>query len=483
MGDDCVITRFAPSPTGDLHIGGARTALFNWLYARKMRGKFLLRIEDTDRSRSSDDMVSGIYNSLDWLGLHWDGDAVSQYSRREVHKSEALRLVELGLAYKCYESPESIILRREQAKAEGRSFCFRSEWRDGARNIHDAEGEYVVRLRVPDDHAEEHTVISDVLQGEVTWNHSDLDDFVLLRSDGSPTYMLAVVVDDHNMGVTHVIRGDDHLTNAARQSLLYRALGWRLPKYVHIPMILGADGARLSKRYGATGVLQYKSEGYLPEALCNYLCRLGWSHDNDEIFSMEEAIEWFSFDGLGKSPSRFDLSKLNHLNATYMRSVSHDRILSLFSDFCDLKGYHISDAVMDMFRKSLKDLLVRARNLDDLYNSTYYLRASVPLQIEEKASQLLTGSNLELITECFADLLSVENWTEADIERRMREFATIKDLSLGKLAQPVRVALTGSTSSPGIFSVMDVLGKDECMVRVMDITGTNICNFVNDSKL
>ncbi|WP_340109172.1 glutamate--tRNA ligase [Pikeienuella sp. HZG-20] len=460
-----VVTRFAPSPTGFLHIGGARTALFNWLYARGRGGKFLLRIEDTDRARSTPEATAAIHDGLRWLGLDWDGDAVSQFSRADRHRAAAARMLETGGAYRCFSTPEEIAAAREAAKAAGLPPLFQSPWRDkGPEDWPDAP--YTVRLRAPREGA---VVIDDQVQGEVTFPAGQIDDLILLRSDGAPTYMLAVVVDDHEMGVTHVIRGDDHLTNAARQTVIYRALGWTPPVFAHIPLIHGPDGAKLSKRHGALGVDAYREMGYLPEAMRNYLARLGWAHGDEEFFTTEQAIEWFDLSGVGRSAARFDIAKLENLNGRHMRAADDDSLTAATLELAARLGRAVEDpARAAMLRAAMPGLKERAKTLVELLDSAYYILADRPLDLDEKARKLLDEDARRRLTRLTERLRNVSAWTVEALEVQVRAFVDDESLKLGKIAQPVRAALTGRATSPGVFDVLVTLGKDESLARLSD---------------
>ena len=453
-----VVTRFAPSPTGYLHIGGARTALFNWLFARHHGGKYLLRIEDTDRARSTEPAIAAIFDGLDWLGLGGDEEPVFQFARTERHAEVAAQLIAGGHAYRCYLTPEELTARREQAQAEKRPFRIDSEWRDCSPDQAPAGAPFVVRIRAP---REGETVIADLVQGSVTVANAEIDDFVLLRSDGTPTYMLAVVVDDHDMGVTHVIRGDDHLNNAFRQLVLIRALAWQEPEYAHVPLIHGADGAKLSKRHGALGVDSYRDElGILPEALFNYLLRLGWGHGDDEIISREQAVEWFDIGHVGKSPSRFDLAKLQNLNAHYLREADDARLARLVAP--RMAG----TPDLALLTQAMPHLKVRAKDLDELAAGAAFLFAQRPLSLDAKAEALLTPEARGLLARIHARLAAETGWTSAELEVALKAMAEELGLGLGKLAQPLRAALTGQTTSPGIFDVLVLLGRDESLARI-----------------
>jgi glutamyl-tRNA synthetase len=456
-----VVTRFAPSPTGYLHIGGARTALFNWLFARHHGGKYLLRIEDTDRARSTQPAIDAILDGLSWLGLDGDEPPVFQFERSARHAEVAMQLIEGGHAYRCYLTPEELTARREQAQAERRPFRLNSEWRDRAPGPEEEGKPFVVRILAP---REGETVIDDAVQGKVTVQNAEIDDFVLLRSDGTPTYMLAVVVDDHDMGVTHIIRGDDHLNNAFRQLAIIRAMGWAEPVYGHVPLIHGSDGAKLSKRHGALGVDNYRDElGILPEALFNYLLRLGWGHGDDEIISRKQAVEWFDIDHVGKSPSRFDLKKLENLNGHYIREADDDRLADLIAP-----KFVLNETGRDLLRRAMPELKARAHDLNQLAEGAEFLFAGRPLEIDDKATALLTFEARGHLALAHAALWALESWTAETIDAAVRKVAEDHSLKLGKLAQPLRAALTGKTTSPGIFDVLLLLGRDESIARIAD---------------
>ena len=458
-----VVTRFAPSPTGYLHIGGARTALFNWLFARHHGGKYLLRIEDTDRARSTEPAIDAIFDGLEWLGLAGDEPAVFQFARSDRHAQVAGDLLAAGYAYRCYLTPEELAARRELAQAERRPFRIVSEWRDAAPADWPADQPYVVRIKAPH---EGETTIPDLVQGDVTVQNAELDDFVILRSDGTPTYMLAVVVDDHDMGVTHVIRGDDHLNNAFRQLVIIRAMhaldgGWPDPAYAHIPLIHGSDGAKLSKRHGALGVDAYRDEmGMLSEAVFNYLLRLGWGHGDDEIISREQAVAWFDIAHVGKSASRFDLAKLLNLNGHYLREADDRRLALLTAPRMDLA------VDMELLTRAMPCLKVRAKDLNELAASAAFLFVQRPLAIEDKAAALLTPEARDLLARIAAALEAEADWSVEPLEARLKALAGEWGLGLGKLAQPLRAALTGQTTSPGIFDVLVLLGRDESLARI-----------------
>ncbi|MEG8038372.1 glutamate--tRNA ligase [Sphingomonas sp. LR60] len=461
-----VVTRFAPSPTGFLHIGGARTALFNLLYARHHGGTFRLRIEDTDRARSTQPAIDAILSGMRWLGLDWDGEEVYQFERADRHAAVAQTMVENGHAYRCYLTQEELDAMRAAAQAAKQPLRIRSPWRD--RTDYPADKPYVVRLRAPTEGA---VTIEDRVQSSVTVQNAELDDLVLLRSDGTPTYMLAVVVDDHDMGVTHVIRGDDHLNNAFRQLPIYRAMdaiegGWPDPVYAHIPLIHGSDGAKLSKRHGAVGIEAYRDElGILPEALDNYLLRLGWGHGDAEIISRAEAIEWFDLAGVGKSPSRFDLKKLENLNGHYIRAADDARLADLVAERLE---FDHDDTRRSILRTAMPSLKPRAANLNELTDATAFLFAARPLAIEEAAQPLLGGEAPALLSRLHTKLDAVHNWDTETTEAVVRSVAEGAGVKLGQVAQPLRVALTGRKTSPGIFDVLVLLGRAESLARIAD---------------
>ena len=454
-----IVTRFAPSPTGYLHIGGARTALFNWLYARHYGGKFLLRIEDTDRVRSTKEAIDAIVDGMRWLGLDWDGHEYYQSQFWSRHAEIAHRLLERGAAYRCYMTQEELAEQREKAKAERKPFRINSPWRDVAD---EQDKPHVIRLQAP---REGETVVDDQVQGQVTVQNAELDDFILLRSDGTPTYMLAVVVDDHDMGVTHVIRGDDHLNNAFRQLAIIRAMGWPEPTYAHVPLIHGPDGAKLSKRHGAMGVDAYRDElGLLPEAVGNYLLRLGWGHGDDEIISREQAIEWFDLPQVGKSPSRFDFKKLENLNGHYIREADNQRLTDLVAPRLGIR----SSQEKALLLRAMPELKARAHTLNELADGARFLFAKRPLEMQAEAAGLLTDDARGVLASAHARLVALANWDAPVLEAAIREVAESTGVKLGKLAQPLRAALTGRTTSPGIFDVLALLGREESLARIAD---------------
>ena len=456
--DKPVVTRFAPSPTGFLHIGGARTALFNWLFARHHGGKFLLRIEDTDKARSTTEAIDAILDGMRWLGLDWDGHEYYQSQFWSRHAEIAHKMLDRGHAYRCYMTQEELAAQREKAQAERRPFRIESPWRDVAEARGDTP--FVIRLKAPRDGE---TAIDDQVQGRVTVHNAEIDDFVLLRSDGSPTYMLAVVVDDHDMGVTHVIRGDDHLNNAFRQLAIIRAMGFLEPVYAHVPLIHGPDGAKLSKRHGALGVDAYRDElGMLPEAVGNYLLRLGWGHGDDEIISRDQAIEWFGLDHVGKSPSRFDFKKLENLNGHYIREADDQRLAGLIAPKLGASKDQQAQLV-----RAMPELKARAHTVNQLADGAQFLFAQRPLEMDEAAAALIADAR-EILRSAHVALVALAKWDAASLEAAIREVAEGSGVKLGKLAQPLRAALTGRTTSPGIFDVLVLLGRDESLARISD---------------
>ena len=466
-----VVTRFAPSPTGFLHIGGARTALFNWLYAKHTGGKFLLRIEDTDRARSTEPAIAAILDGLSWLGLEWDGDVTYQFSRAARHAEVANQMLAQGNAYHCYCSPQELDEMRAAQKAAGKPMRYDGRWRD--RNPKDAPPgiKPVVRLKAQQTGQ---TVIKDAVQGEVTVENAQLDDMILLRADGTPTYMLAVVVDDFDMNVTHVIRGDDHLNNAFRQLQIIKAMDWPEPVYAHIPLIHGADGAKLSKRHGALGVDAYRDMGFLPTALRNYLLRLGWGHGDDEIISTAQAIEWFDLPDVGRSASRFDTAKLTNLNAVYLRETPDAELLPFVLPMLEAKLGHKPDAtVLERVTRGLNGVKQRSRTLVEVVDSLlFYTRSGGQTPEDDKARSHATPANKAMLANLSTALeAETGNWTEAAIEDTIRRFADANGLKLGQVAQPLRVALTGSTVSPGVFEILAVLGPAEAKARLLAAAG------------
>lgn len=466
-----VVTRFAPSPTGFLHIGGGRTALFNWLFARRHGGRMLLRIEDTDRERSTPEAIDAIIDGLKWLGLTWDGEPIYQFARAARHAEVARDLVAKGRAYYCYATPEELTEMRERLKAEGKPMRYDGRWRDRDPATAPPGVKPAIRLRAP---TEGETIVEDQVQGKVTWSNKDLDDLVLLRSDGTPTYMLAVVVDDHDMGVTHIIRGDDHLTNGARQTQIYDACGWNVPVMAHIPLIHGPDGAKLSKRHGALGVEAYRAMGYLPAALRNYLVRLGWSHGDQEVFSTDEMSQLFDLKNVGRSAARFDYAKLQNLNGLYMRQTDDAALLAALEEMLPhVEGGAAFTAALDAGGRAtllalMPGLKERAKTLVELMDGAKFLFASRPLALDEKAAALLASDGKVRLAAVTEALAAVDNWTMMDTEAAVRQLAETTGAKLGQLAQPLRAALTGQATSPGIFDVLAVLGREESLARLRD---------------
>jgi glutamyl-tRNA synthetase len=459
-----VVTRFAPSPTGFLHIGGARTALFNWLFARGRGGKFLLRIEDTDKARSTEPAIAAILDGMRWLGLDWDGHEYYQSQFWARHAEVANEMLARGHAYRCYMSQDELAEARAAAQRDKQPFRIQSRWRDGCEPP-SPDAPFVVRLKAP---REGETAIEDKVQGRVSVQNAELDDFVLLRSDGSPTYMLAVVVDDHDMGVTHVIRGDDHLNNAFRQLAIVRAMGWPEPTYAHVPLIHGQDGAKMSKRHGATGVEAYRDElGILPEALSNYLLRLGWGHGDDEIIAREDAVKWFDLAQVGRSPSRFDTKKLENLNGHYIREASDGRLAGLVAPRIQAEiGRSLTTDELALLTRAMPELKPRAKHLNELADGAAFLFKTVPLDMDERAAALLEGDAAELLALVHFALSRLPEWTQETTEQAVREVAEARAVKLGQVAQPLRAALTGRTTSPGIFDVLVLLGREESLARI-----------------
>jgi glutamyl-tRNA synthetase len=470
--DRKVVTRFAPSPTGMLHIGGARTALFNWLFAKHTGGTFLLRIEDTDRERSKPEHVDAITNGLKWLELDWDGEPLFQFARVDRHREVALGLLDAGRAYNCYLTTDELAAMREKAKAEGRPQVIESPWRDRDPKEAPAGVKPSVRLRTRRDGE---TVVDDRVQGRVVIPNKDLDDMIILRSDGTPTYNFAVVVDDHDMGITHVIRGVDHLTNAARQMQVYLANDWDIPVFAHVPLIHGPDGAKLSKRHGAEATDAYRAMGYLPEAMRNYLVRLGWSHGDDEIMATEQLIEWFNLEAIGRSPARFDFAKLGDLNGHYIRKTSDEALIGRIRDYLEVveggaqKLARLDrDGGWDQLRIALPGLKERAKTLVELVEGASFLFADRPLVLDEKAAKLIDGDAQAVLAGLIPRFEAAANWTAADLEAEVRAFAEATGAKLGKIAQPLRAALTGRSVSPPVFDVMHALGRAETIARLKD---------------
>jgi len=463
-----VVVRFAPSPTGFLHIGGARTALFNWLFARHHGGRFLLRIEDTDRQRSTPEAVAAIIDGLSWLELNWDGEIVMQSARARRHAEAAEALLATGNAYRCYCTPEELAAMRERARAEGRAMLYDGTWRDRDPREAPPGVKPAIRLKAP---RSGETVIHDHVQGTVTVANAQLDDLIILRSDGTPTYNLSVVVDDHDMAITHVIRGDDHLNNAFRQTQIYRALGWAVPEFAHVPLIHGADGAKLSKRHGALGVDAYRDMGYLPEALRNYLLRLGWSHGDAEIISTAEAVEWFDIDAVGRAPARFDYAKLDSLNGHYIREAAAERLLALVAPRLEQAlGYGLDETLRTRLMAAMPGLKPRAKTLVELADKARFYVERRPIPLDDKARSLLAGDAPRLLGELTAELTRAD-WQGPALENTLRQFAETRGLKLGAVAQPLRASLVGGAVSPPIHEVMEVLGREETLGRLADAAG------------
>jgi len=465
-----VVTRFAPSPTGFLHIGGARTALFNWAYARGHGGRMLLRIEDTDRQRSTEPAIQAILEGLQWLGLDWDGEPLSQFARAARHRAIAEELLRRGRAYRCYCTAEELEEMRERAAAAGLPPRYDGRWRDRPESEAPEGVAPAIRFKAP---SEGETIIEDQVMGRVVFHNRELDDLIILRSDGTPTYNLAVVVDDHDMGVTHIIRGVDHLTNAARQSQIYQALDWPVPVMAHLPLIHGPDGAKLSKRHGALGVDAYRAMGYLPAAMRNYLARLGWSHGDDEIFSTEQLVRWFDLDHVGRSPARFDFAKLENLNGHYLRATPDDQLIAALVEFLPhAPGGAIMLARLDAdalarLKRLMPGLKERAKTLVELMESARFLVAGRPLAMDDKAQAILAGEGRQAL-KALLPVLEQAEWSAPALETAVKSFAEARGLKLGKLAQPLRAALTGSSTSPGIFDVLAALGRQESLSRIGD---------------
>ncbi len=462
-----IITRFAPSPTGFLHIGGARTALFNWVYAKKYNGKMLLRIEDTDKVRSTKEAIKAILDGLNWLGISWEGEPISQIANIERHREIAEQLVASGKAYKCYCSKEQLTKMRQDAMKSGNPAKYNGHCRELEQELAPQNIKPVIRIKLD---AKKDIIVHDHVQGDVVFKGESLDDFIILRSDGTPTYMLAVVVDDHDMAVTHIIRGDDHLTNAAKQIIIYQALGWELPEMAHIPLIHGADGAKLSKRHGALGVNAYRKMGYLPAAIRNYLARLGWSHGDEEIFSTEQLIEWFDLKDLNKGAARFDFVKLANINAIYIRQSEPEELYEIMISLAkeldlktDITGLNENKKTII---KALPELQLRAKTIVELIEMSQFIYATIPLNIDENAAAQLNDENKRMLSEIASILENITEWTIENIKPIIKEYAKNNNLKFGKVAQPIRAALTGRTNSPGIFEIMALIGKYETIARL-----------------
>ena len=461
MSEQQIITRFAPSPTGYLHIGGARTALFNWLYAKANNGKFLLRIEDTDRERSTPEATTALLKGLEWLGLDYDGNVYSQFERANRHRIVALEMLKSGHAYKCFSTIDEINAYRDQAAKDKNPLPFQSPWRDAdPESFPDAP--FVIRLKSPKNGG---IVIKDKVQKKVSWAASSFDDLIMLRSDNSPTYMLAVVVDDHDMGVTHIIRGDDHLINAGRQSLIYDAMNWKIPEFAHIPLIHGEDGKKLSKRHGATGIHEYAALGYMPEAIRNYLCRLGWSHGNDELFSTADAISWFDFSGIGKSPSRLDFKKLNNVSAHHIKTSSDEMVSNDLFAYAKEIGIEISENNKLKITKSISLVRDKSKTLCDVLDKCHFILTALPIDFDEKSLINLNSVSIGILKQ-LTPLLSDATWTSEYLEALAREFAERHEIGLGKIGMPLKAALSGKINSPSAFGMMEILGREESLARI-----------------
>lgn len=467
MSSSPIVTRFAPSPTGALHIGGARTALFNWLFARHHGGKFLLRIEDTDKARSTDENKQAILDGLTWLGLDWDDEPISQASRADRHVEVAQDLLAQGKAFKCFSTQDEIEAFRESARANGTSTMFRSPWRDVSADQH-PDAPYAVRIKAPRDGQ---TTLPDAVQGDVTWKNDQLDDMILLRSDGTPVYMLAVVVDDFDMGVTHVIRGDDHLANAFRQSLIYKAMDWPLPVYAHIPLIFGPDGKKLSKRHGATGAAEYQMMGYPAAGMRNYLARLGWSHGDDEFFTDAQAQDWFGLDGIGKSPSRFDFKKLENICGQHMAAMDDAALLHELTQFMVATGQTpLSEPQRDGMSRGMYCLKARSKIFPELLEKAHFILTSRPIVPDEKSAKHLDDVSRGILSELTPHLQNA-SWSRDTLEGVVAQLAETHETKLGKLAGPLRAVLAGQAVSPSVFDMMLVLGQEETIGRLTDTTG------------
>jgi len=459
-----VVTRFAPSPTGYLHIGGARTALFNWLYARGRGGRFLLRIEDTDRERSTPEATAAILRGLTWLGLDWDGEAVSQFGRRHRHAEVAHDMLARGAAYRCYSSQDEIAAWREAARAEGRSTLFHSPWRD-ADPATWPDGPFAIRMKAP---RGGETIVEDAVQGTVRFDNGQLDDMVVLRSDGTPTYMLAVVVDDRDMGVTHVIRGDDHLNNAARQQMVYDAMGWEVPVWAHIPLIHGPDGKKLSKRHGAVGLEEYQAMGYPAAGMRNYLTRLGWSHGDAEVFTSAQAMSWFDLSGIGRSPARLDFRKLENICGQHMAMAEDAALLQELQAYLAAAGQPaLSPQQADVLQRSLYCLKDRAKTFPELIDKARFALATRPIVPDEAAARALDSVSRGILKSLTPQLQGA-SWTKDALEVILSEAAAANGLGFGKIAAPLRAALAGRTVTPSVYDMMLVIGRDETVARLQD---------------
>jgi glutamyl-tRNA synthetase len=464
MSETPVVTRFAPSPTGYLHIGGARTALFNWLYAKANNGTFLLRIEDTDRERSTPAATEALLKGLKWLGLDYDGEAYSQYARVDRHREVAMQMIATGHAYKCFSTTQEIDAYREKAAIDKNPLPFQSPWRDADASTH-PDAPFVVRLKSP---REGGVAIKDKVQKKVSWAATTFDDLIMLRSDGNPTYMLAVVVDDHDMGVTHIIRGDDHLINAGRQSLIYNAMGWDIPTFAHIPLIHGDDGKKLSKRTNATGIHEYAAMGYTPEAMRNYLSRLGWSHGNDELFTTKEAISWFDFTGLGKSPSRLDFKKLDNVSAHHIKTSDDALLAADLFHYAQEVDLTLDDDAKAALTSALPILRDKSKRLGDIIDKAHFVLTTRPIDFDEKSEQNLNSVSIGILKQ-LTPLLADASWSAAELEASMRDFAASQDIGLGKIGMPLKAALSGRANAPSAFGMMSILGRDESLARINDV--------------
>lgn len=459
-----VVTRFAPSPTGFLHIGGARTALFNWLFTRHHGGKFLLRVEDTDRKRSTDAAVEAILDGLKWLELDWDGEPIFQFQQQARHAAVAHQMLEAGHAYRCYCSPEELTEMRERARAEKKPMRYDGTWRDRDPSEAPAGVDPVIRLKAP---LTGETTIADLVQGTITVQNAELDDMVLLRADGTPTYMLSVVVDDHDMGITHVIRGDDHLNNAFRQAQVFKAMNWDLPKFAHIPLIHGPDGAKMSKRHGALGVDAYRDLGFLPEAMRNYLFRLGWSYGEEEIISTERAVELFDIKSVGRSAARFDMPRLLNMNGHYLRSADDARLVALVEPLLEKDhGQKIDAKVHERLLAGMDGLKSRAKTVVELAESAVFYARDGEQPLNDKASNILDEAARGRLARLLVRLKALEVWNDETLEAAVRSAAESEQVKLVAMAQPLRAAVAGSNTSPSMFEVMRILGRDETLIRI-----------------
>jgi len=461
-----IITRFAPSPTGFLHIGGVRTALFNWLFAKKHKGLFKLRIEDTDLKRSTDEAKQAIIDGLNWMKLDWDGDIVYQSKRLDRHKEIVETLLKKGHAYHCYCSPEDLTAMREKAKLEKRAPKYNGNCRNLAPNSFPKDINPAIRIKCPQEGT---TTLKDIIQGEININNSELDDFIIMRSDGTPTYMLSVVVDDHDMEISHVIRGDDHLTNTIRQQQIYNALDWVKPIYSHIPLIHGMDGGKLSKRHGALGVNNYEEMGYLTEAMLNYLLRLGWSHGDKETFSREEAIKLFNLESIGKASAKFDIDRLNSLNGSYINNLNNNELINLINKMYKEESINLKEEQLKIIKNGLTGIKARARTLIELKEMTSFYITPIPIPLDEKSKKILNLENIELLKDYSSFLKNIKIWKQNNIEENIKNYCNNKNINLGKLAQPLRAATTGKSVSPGLYEVLEVLGKEETLKRILNI--------------